>query len=464
MENQINNQFKQYIQSKKTEMENDLLALVAYESVEAEQTAKSPFGDQVGEALETVKSISEKLGFKSQNHGGYYTTVDLGEVTKPNEAVGILCHADVVPPGEGWNYNPLGEIVGSRIYGRGTLDDKGPTIASLYAMAAIKASGVKLSRPVRLVVGGNEETSSRCMKKYNAEDIPLWGGFSPDGDFPVIFAEKGIALHKGDFAIQSNIIEEITAGTAVNAVPGKAAAVINTTDTAFFDAALEQFPTPQKIGLSKTPNSKIQITAVGKSAHGSMPECGENAVKILLDFLSLLNIDDPLLKTLANINSLFCQDCNGKAAGVACQDEVSGSLTWNLGILNYQNGNLHLELDMRYPVTANYAAIKSKLDAASAKYNLHLDCAEHKLPLYVDKKSPLVQTLVDVYKSTGRKDTEPLAIGGGTYCRTMENFVAFGPLGADDQDTMHMADEFIEREHLLFLAEVYALAIYRLAK
>ena len=226
-------QIKQYIQNHKNAIEEDLLAMIALESTEAEKTAKSPFGDKVGEALETIKTIGEKMGFECQNHDGYYTTIDLGNVTEPNQAVGILCHADVVPLGEGWNYNPLGQIVGSRIYGRGTLDDKGPAIASLYAMAAIKNSGTKLTRPVRLVVGGNEETSSRCMKKYNEIDLPLWGGFSPDGDFPVIFAEKGIAMHQQDLSVKSDLIEEISAGTAVNAVPGKATALLKIDDFIF---------------------------------------------------------------------------------------------------------------------------------------------------------------------------------------------------------------------------------------
>ena len=462
------NQVKQYIHNHKAAIEADLLSMVALESTEAEKTAKSPFGDKVGDALETIRAIGEKLGFKCRNHGGYYTTIDFGEVSEPNQAVGILCHADVVPLGEGWNYNPLGQVADGRIYGRGTLDDKGPAIASLYAMAAVKNSGITLTRPVRLVVGGNEETSSRCMKKYNETDIPLWGGFSPDGDFPVIFAEKGIAMHSQDLSVKSNLIEEISAGTAVNAVPGKAEAILKTDNLQLFDTALKNYTCPEKITLEKTADGKIKITAVGKSAHGSTPQKGESAVKILIEFLNILfnmlKIDDPLIAALRNIYELFCTDHNGAKAGISCSDQVSGSLTLNLGILNYHSESLHIELDMRYPVTANYEEIKAKLDKATEKYQIRLQCTEHKKPLYVDKNSPLVQALVEVYKSTGRKDTEPLAIGGGTYCRTMENFVAFGPIGADDADTMHQADEYIEREHLLFLAEVYAKAIVRLAK
>ncbi|MGI5825625.1 MAG: Sapep family Mn(2+)-dependent dipeptidase [Bacillota bacterium] len=456
--------FDKFIENHKTDIENALLELVALESVEAPPTDKSPFGEQIGEALTKITALGRKLGFACQNHNGYYTTIDLGEVNSPQQAVGILCHADVVPLGEGWNHNPLGEIAGSRIYGRGTLDDKGPAVASLYAMAAVKNSGLPLSRPVRLVVGGNEETQSLCMKKYNEENLPLWGGFSPDGDFPVIFAEKGIAMHQADFKLESPLIKSITAGTAVNAVPGKATAVLNTDDITFFEKISKNHPHSEKIHIEQTADRNIKITAIGKSAHGSTPEKGENAAKLLLEFLNKLQTKDKLLDTLQNIYNLFFPDFYGIAAGIAVSDEVSGNLTLNPGILNYENNCLHLELDMRYPVTADYREIKEKLDKHLTEAGLYLECVEHKAPLYVDKNSPLVKTLAEIYRQTGRQDTEPLAIGGGTYCRTMDNFVAFGPVGIDDADTMHQADEYIEREHLLFLAKIYAQAIYQLAK
>lgn len=458
------NTFTQFIEKHQQDIEKNLLELVAIESVEAEPTAKSPFGNKVGEALEKFAEIGNSLGFSCKNHKGYYTTIDLGTVSEPYQSVGILCHADTVPLGEGWHYNPLGEITDTRIYGRGTLDDKGPAIAALYAMAAIKNSGLPLNRPIRLVIGGNEETKSLCMKKYNEENIPLWGGFSPDGNFPVIFAEKGIAMHKGAFQLQSQLIDSITAGTAVNAVPGKAVAILNTDKFTEIENLLKNYYQANRITLEKISEKQLKVTAIGKSAHGSTPEKGESAIKILLEFFELLECNDQLFQALKNIYRLFCCDHNGIAAGINVSDEVSGNLTLNLGILNYQNNNLEIQIDMRYPVTHQYQPIKEALDKNLSIYRLSLQCEEHKPPLYVEKTSPLVEKLLEVYKKTGRKDTEPLAIGGGTYCRTMKNFVAFGPIGIDDVDTMHQADEYIERQHLLFLANIYAEAIYTLAK
>ena len=452
-----------FIEENQANIERDLLALVAIESVEAAAVSTCPFGENVGKALELVTAIGNKLGLNAVNHNGYYVTIDLGEVSLPHQAVGVLSHADVVPLGEGWHHNPLGEVTDSRIYGRGTLDDKGPTIATIYAMAAIKKSGVKLSKPVRLIVGGNEETGSLCIHRYNGENLPLWGGFSPDGDFPVIFAEKGIAIHKSTFTANSQYIDSITAGTAVNAVPGKAVAVIKNLDYEQLNSLIKKNPRAEQISLEEPDEGKLKITVIGKSTHGSTPERGENAIATLLAVLSPLAESDELISKLSCLQQLFCTDHNGQAAGIAISDEVSGKLTINLGVLNYENNQLTWELDLRYPVTKEYQPIKAVLDKALAQQNITLTCVEHKPPLYVDKNSPLVKTLVNVYAESGRKDIEPLAIGGGTYCRAMENFVAFGPLGAGDEDTMHQADEYIEKKHLQFLCQIYAKAIYSLA-
>lgn len=459
MINTLNN----FIKEHKNNMENDLLKIIAIESVESVPSDNAPFGKNVGKALDLFCKFADNLGLKYHNHNGYYVTVDLGEITEPYQAVGILTHADVVPLGEGWHFNPLGEIRDNRIYGRGSLDDKGPAIASLYALAAIKESNIKLNKPIRLIVGGNEETGSKCIHRYNEENIPLWGGFSPDGDFPVIFAEKGIAIHKSQFKAESRHIKSIQAGTAVNAVPGKATAVLHGIDLIEIKQLISAEFKNKNITVEYCDNHNIAVTVIGKSAHGSTPERGINAVKILLEILLKLPAD-PLTEKLNTLYRLFCVDYNGKYAEIYREDDVSGKLTLNLGVLNYNNNTATWELDLRYPVTESYNPIKAKLDEILGYSNLTLTCSEHKPPLYVKKDSPLIKTLVDIYAESGRTDTEPLAIGGGTYCRNMKNFVAFGPLGADDVDTMHQADEYIEREHLLFLAKIYAKAIYTLAK
>ena len=53
-----------------------------------------------------------------------------------------------------------------KIYGRGTADDKGPAIAALYAMRAVKELGIPVKKNVRLILGTDEECGSSDIRHY----------------------------------------------------------------------------------------------------------------------------------------------------------------------------------------------------------------------------------------------------------------------------------------------------------
>lgn len=443
-----------------------LMELLAIPSVESAPQEDAPFGRPVAQALCFLQNLAEQLGLSAaMDPDGYYLTVDLGyAAARPGEAVGILSHADVVPFGEGWHYAPTGQLLQDRIYGRGALDDKGPTIATLFAMAALARLGAPLARPVRLIIGGNEESGCRCIKKY-VEDhpIPPALGFSPDANFPVIFAEKGIAMFRLTMPLTTPAaaphIREIHAGTVVNAVPGQAEATICNLTLA---AAQELLGCRDRVTLRQNADNSLLLTVLGKAAHGSQPEKGLNAAARLLALLLLLPLDPCQLTVIEELHRLFGQDYLGKAVGLATDDSVSGPLTLNLGTLHLQDGLLTLQLDMRYPVTADFAPLYERLQQVAHQAGLKLKVSEHKPPLYVPRDRPLVRELLSLYQEY-EPTAQPLAVGGGTYCRAFANFVAFGPLRADMADTMHQADEFICRTDLQFLQKIYAQAIWRLA-
>lgn len=459
------------IQSNQHEMEHALLAMLSIESTNQPASPQAPFGPGVAQALAKITEIAQNLGLHAENHD-YYVTIDLGTVEKPHTAIGVLAHTDIVPIGDGWDFSPLGQLVDDKIYGRGSLDDKGPAIATLYAMAALKQSGIPLAKPIRLIIGGNEEKDSRCMQQYLAENIPLWGGFSPDAQFPVIFAEKGIAHWQSQQTFAPNnrqthlILEEIQAGTVVNAVPGKAIAILHPNETLEqLKQIIAEHPKAKQIGLTYLDEETIQLTAIGKAAHGSLPEQGENAIATLLEVLLPLPWAQMDLKQwLQAVYQLYAKEYQGQTAGIACSDEISGPLTLNLGVLRYQKQRVHIELDIRYPVTINLQELIMKLCRSAQQYGIALELIAQKAPLYVPQESNLVQKLLTIYQEKANPLAEPLAIGGGTYCRSMPNFVAFGPLREQDEDTMHQANEYITREHLLFLCQIYAEALYQLAK
>ena len=187
-------EIKDFIDSKIDEMKDEIVEsvqeIVRIKSVEGEPGENKPFGEGVNQCLEATLAIAERLGLKNKNIDGYAGHVEIGE---GEEILGILCHLDVVPEGSNWTYPPYGaEIHDGKIYGRGTIDNKGPAIAALYALKAVQDSGIKLNKRVRLILGTNEESGWGCINYYlKKEETPALA-FSPDAEFPVIHGEKGI--------------------------------------------------------------------------------------------------------------------------------------------------------------------------------------------------------------------------------------------------------------------------------
>lgn len=426
--------------------EKALLQLLSIPSVETEAAPGAPFGEPVRQALSQFARLAAELDLQVCQTE-HYLTIDLGDGESP-AAVGILAHADVVPFGEGWHFDPTGQLVEEakecRIYGRGALDDKGPAVAALFALSALKRLQAPLSRPVRLIIGGNEESGCQCIKKYAAEHQPPAFGFSPDANFPVIFAEKGIAMFHLTLPIQlkgeAARLLALQSGTVVNAVPGKAEATV------------------------LLPGGQCTLTCIGKAAHGSQPEKGQNAAAAMLQNLLSLPLAPAELDVCRRLHQLFGRDYLGQAAGLAQADEVSGPLTLNLGILKLlpEKEQLTVDLDLRYPVTADYTAIRQQLAAVCQENGWQMQETEHKAPLYVPTDSQPVTTLLQLYQEYD-PTAQPIATGGGTYCRAFANFVAFGPLRPDMADVMHQADEFITRQDFHFLQRIYTQAIWRLA-
>ena len=174
----------------KDEMFDTIRENVAICSVKGEPEEDAPYGREVKKALDHLLSVGEKMGFKTGNVDNRVGWIEYGE---GDEMVGVLGHVDVVPLGEGWDYDPLGcEIHDGKMYGRGVQDDKGPTIGAVYALKAIRDLGLPVDRRIRVLFGCDEESGSSCVEHYIkvGEELPTIG-FTPDAQFPAIFCEKG---------------------------------------------------------------------------------------------------------------------------------------------------------------------------------------------------------------------------------------------------------------------------------
>ena len=366
----------------------------------------APLGIGINEAINYVLKLGESFGFKTKNCDGYCGYIEMGQ---GEEMIGILTHVDTVPVGDGWSVNPFDlTIDGDKAYGRGTIDNKGPTLVALYAMKALADSGAPINKRVRLIIGGDEEGEEwHCMNRYKAtEEAPTYA-FSPDSGYPAIFAEKGIlnvcikkhldpAIHKLGFF----------SGNQINTVPDYAKAIVS-------DAVYE---------------------STGKPAHASQPHEGMNAMFLLASELRVLGLEHPFLDLIDMATS--------EGLNIDFEDEISGKLTIKPSIANVNQEKAVLKCDIRYPVTMKGTDIRDHIERAVTPLGFTVNINYDLPPLHIEKKSYLIDALQKIYEDYTGDTSGPKAIGGGTYARAFDNAVAFGGRFPEEPNTCHQTDEY----------------------
>ncbi len=438
---------------------------IKIKSVEEKPLEGMPFGEGPAKALQHILEIGTSLGFETKNYDNYVGEIILGE---GDETLGILGHIDVVPEGDGWDFPPYsGEISDNILYGRGTLDNKGPLFICLYAMKCLKDLNIPLSKQVKMIVGANEETGWGCMTHYfdtlKMPEPTL--SFTPDSSFPVTFAEKGI-LH-GLLKVKTSDDYFISGGNAFNSVPEKATITLPNSYKEKIKESVAPYKDFNDYSIEVVENeNNFTLISHGKSAHASTPYKGYNSLSALMSFLYTNNIQ---IEGLSNIVNLFGEkiklEYNGKSAGLFFEDEESGEITINYSKAYIEDGNLYISLDIRYPVTTEEKQVKDAIASLISEYNLEFIQTSASKALYVPKDSLLVKELTSIYEEiTGDKESEPVAIGGGTYARAVSNCVAFGALLKGTVDNMHQKNECIDLSTIDTLLKIYIEAIYRLAK
>lgn len=454
----------------KDELIKDTQEILRIRSLEEKAMPGKPFGEGVNEALLKALSIAEKLGFNTVNLDGYIGYAEYGQ---GEDYVAVLGHLDVVPEGDGWKYPPYAaEIHDNKIYARGAIDDKGPIMAALYGLKAIKDAEIPLSKRVRIIFGTNEETGCGEMEYYNSrEKAPLFG-FTPDAEFPIIYAEKGITIFDLvcpiKTASQRNMtIAYIKGGQRPNMVPDYCEAKVITDDPANVISYLSEFKFDREYNIKyEREEDGVVLKSYGVSAHGSTPELGKNAIMQLLEFLGTLPLEgSDIGDFIAFANKYIGLETDGRSFGIYMEDEASGKLSFNVGNISFSNeGEISLSLNVRYPVTFTLDELNSGLEMRLKNTQMQIRNFEHQGPLYYPKDNPLIEKLQKVYKEETGLEPELLAIGGGTYAKEMKNIVAFGPAFPGSPDLAHQANEYIDIEDLIKCAKIYGAAIYELSR
>ena len=449
-------------------MVSSVQELVRVQSVAGDPEPGAPTGTGPRDALIQALHIAERLGFSTVNLDNYVGYAEFGE---GSEYVAALGHVDVVPEGGNWTHPPFGgEIHNRNIYGRGSLDDKGPALAALFGARAVMESGLPLSKRVRVIFGTDEETGDKDLQYYLSKEKPPVAGFTPDADFPAVFAEKGILWveleKKFVTPVQGTIVTAIAGGTATNMVPDAATAEIRTVHPEITLRRCGEHPHESCTLIdTKTRDGEILVRARGESAHASKPEEGKNAIQELLAFLADQKLSPGSMTDAIRFFYLAIgKETDGKSFGLALRDEVSGALTLNAGLIDAGVGHFRLTFDIRYPVMVSFDRVLGLIRAKAKEGGFSVTMVKHQPPLHYPLGSALVTTLLGVYRESTGEGTPPVAIGGGTYARRMPNTVAFGPYRPNVVYPIHKQDECIGIDDLVALAKIYARAIYALAK
>lgn len=423
---------------------------------EAHKEANKPFGPGVDQAFDTFLEMAQSLNMRTfKDPDGVYAYAELGP--EDGQLFGILGHLDVVPGLDPklWTLGQpfSGDIVDNMIVGRGSLDDKGPVVISMMAIKGLLDLGYEFKSRIRVIVGGAEETTWECIEKYKAEqEIPVVS-FSPDAQFPLIFAEKGLLQFDG-YANNSYDFE-VEADGAYNAVCDKATYRGDKTN----DVAAEL----DKLGFAYETNSDGSISVIGKSAHAKDCNLGTNAVLRLAIAMYNVGIHAQTIDFLAEKikETSFAEGLFDELQ----QDEVSGNLTLNIAGLVIKDGKETIKFDSRIPVLVDEKVVGETYANALRSYGLTYEQVDYLHKLYVAQDSLLVTTLMDAYQTiTGDMESKPLSNGGATYSRAWENCVAFGMVFEKQgmTDKMHQPDEVLEIKFIEPALQIYSLAIYNL--
>lgn len=450
-----------WIDDHKEEMISDLEKLININSVEGEALPDAPFGQGPKDALLKFLEFGERDGFSTENLQNYAGDIEFG---KGEESIGIIAHVDVVPAGSGWDSDPFKmENDGVYLTGRGTQDDKGPGIAAYYAMRAIKETGVPIKRIIRLILGTNEETHWGGINYYVEHKKMPTMGFTPDAEFPVIFGEKGIVTGtlSLSFDLKDSAVKTFKAGNAPNMVPDYAEIVLDKSKVN--SDALSNLVDGLEL---KENGTDVVISANGKSAHGSTPEAGKNAISILLKGIEgVFMAGDEFIKFVEFYNAKLGFTFHGEGLGVDFEDEKSGKLNFNIGMIEKFEDKINIVLNMRFPLTGvTKEDIKAQIEKSTVDFNGTFEQTGGEDPLYIDPESKLIKILMSAYQNqSGDMESKPMVIGGGTYAKAMDNCVAFGSMFKDDEDRMHQKNERIKIDRLMDAAKIYAEALYTLA-
>ncbi len=429
-----------------------------------------------------IVAIGRRIEAMARDFGLAFRNVDnrVFEVTLPGtggEEFGILTHADVVPANaaewvldDGTKLDPFKVTrVGDYLYGRGTIDDKGSIAAVLYAMKAVKDSGLPLARTIRLMVETTEETGGDAMKYYREKTTLPAYNIVLDSKYPAVVAEKGSGALKVSFAgtaaadAAMTAITAMAGSTSANAIPQTATARLQGGDLAAVAEKLEaaraafvQKYEPQggrfSIDVARGADG-VDLKVTGVSAHGSRPEEGVNPLPRLALFLQEAGVplaDNGYARAAKYVAELYGTDYLGATLGVAYKDDFMGPLTLSPTLVRAgADGKVDVTANVRMPRGNTpddlKKAVTAKIDAWAASSRTLADVSyDQGNWMARDPGGAWLSTLLNVFGDTTGLEAKPVSTAGSTTAKLMPNAINFGPAMPGKKYTAHNAKEYKE--------------------
>ena len=460
-EQELLHRVSQWLDLHEDRMVEGIMRLVKINSVCTPAADPYPYGKGCAEALEETERLAAELGFTLTKDEYQYGLIHLPGVS--NRSIGLFNHLDVVPPGDGWLHEPFTPFLHQgHIFGRGASDNKGPSVASLFLLKCLRDLGIALHHSITLFLGCNEETGMKDIDFFLARNPAPFFGISPDATYPVCRGEKGRMLAKLTASIKDERLISFEGGVSEGMVPASASMVLAGVPLVALSAALPEGVEALQAG------AHVRLQAKGIAAHAGTPEGSRNAIGILAEAAAALDCLAPETRNILRFIAHMLADYYGEGPGIAFED-FSGKLTHVGGILRLSAGQLTLSLNIRCPVTADFAQIQSQLEATCAPSGLRVTHIDASPGYCLDADDPIVQALNDSCNCVWEVNRQPLVLGGGTYARKLPRALAFGcslpgiPRPAPEGHGYgHQPDECVSVEAMRKSIQIYALSLVRL--
>ncbi len=440
------------------EIIEDIRTVVEIPSVEETAAPGAPFGPGPKKALDAALAIAQRMGLATKNCEGYVGYAELPGEDK--RQIATISHLDVVPAGNGWVADPF--IMRERegwLIGRGTSDNKGPSITALYLLKYFKENG-GLKYGLRAILGTNEETGMAdveyYLKNYPAPEF----AFTPDGAFPAGIGEKGIyhaKLYSGEIA--GGNVTELAAGLAFNVVPDRAHAIVK--------QAADTLPKAENIEITTT-EAGTKIQAFGKGAHAAFPQGGINATRILTDYILTNGLAAQSETGFFEMAKQILASTDASSIGLDSDDGVFDPLTCSSGMAGIEGGKYMLSIDIRYPTSTNKETLDAGFNKLLTPIGGHIEHDTCSAPFYIKPEDEAIQCLVNTFNDVTGEGGKPFVSGGGTYARKFPKAVSYGlgRMGKEEKPEFiggaHGAEEGISIAAIKEAFSIFVIALTRL--